>query len=96
MNESQIAIAAVCDEIKQMLLEKNMKYGDAALNPLQIFSTASPEERLKARMDEKLSRIRNQNQNPNGPQDDEDARKDLVGCLILDLAREKLEANGNG
>lgn len=92
MNSSQIAIASVCDEIKQMLLEKNMKYGDSALNPLRIFSVASPREQLKVRIDDKLSRIKNQTHNPQGPKDDEDARKDLAGYLILDMALDKLEA----
>jgi hypothetical protein len=90
--QSQIAISAVCDELKQLLLEKNFQYGDAALNPLSIFSLAPARERINSRMDEKISRIKNQTHNRNGPKDDEDARKDLAGCLILSMALDKVEA----
>ena len=61
-----------------MLLEKNRKYGDSALNPVRVFSKASPLEQLKVRMDDKLSRLRN-------AQDDEDGDPitDLIGYLVL-------------
>ena len=51
------AIATVCDEIKAMLLEKNLSYGNSALAPLRIFSRADPVEQLNVRIDDKLSRI---------------------------------------
>jgi heavy metal translocating P-type ATPase len=40
-------IAAECDAIKAMLLEKNAAYGDSALDPLRIFSKADPVEQIK-------------------------------------------------
>jgi hypothetical protein len=48
-----------CDELAELLIEKNRKYGDAARNPRRIFSKADPLEQLKVRMDDKLSRIKN-------------------------------------
>lgn len=77
--ETQRAIAIVCDEIKLMLLEKNRKYGNSALNPKRVFSKACPREQLKVRIDDKLSRI-----DTSGLEDeDEDTVLDLIGYLIL-------------
>jgi hypothetical protein len=61
-----------------LLLEKNRKYGDSALNPVRIFSKASTLEQLKVRMDDKLSRLRNA-----ADDEDEDPTTDLIGYLIL-------------
>lgn len=56
---SQQAIADVCDRVKALLIEKNRKYGNSALNPVRVFSKASADEQILVRMDDKLSRIRN-------------------------------------
>ena len=78
ISQSQIDIAIVCDQIKEMLLEKNKRYGDSALNPVRIFSKANLIESLLVRMDDKLSRIRTMD-----PDDAEDAYLDLLGYLVL-------------
>ena len=75
---SQARIAAVCDEIKTLLLEKNRKYGNSALKPKRIFSKADAIEQLNVRIDDKLSRIATLD-DPN----DEDTEADLIGYLIL-------------
>ena len=67
-----------CNDLAELLIEKNRKYGDAARNPKRIFSQADPLEQLKVRMDDKLSRIANQQGD-----EDEDVYKDLTGYLIL-------------
>jgi len=67
-----------CEEIANMLIEKNRKYGNSALNPLRIFSKADKIEQLKVRIDDKLNRIKNQQID-----EDEDVVKDLVGYLVL-------------
>lgn len=77
-NQSQSDIALVCDQIKELLIEKNRKYGDSALQPVRIFSKASTLEQLKVRMDDKLSRLRNAQED-----EDEDPTTDLIGYLIL-------------
>jgi hypothetical protein len=77
-NQSQQDITQVCLEIKNMLLEKNRKYGDSALKPVRIFSKASTLEQLKVRLDDKLSRLQNVQDD-----EDEDVISDLVGYLIL-------------
>jgi hypothetical protein len=74
----QDEIVKVCDEIKELLLKKNKAYGNSALEPLRIFSQANADEQLKVRIDDKISRIKNQ-----VGKDDEDAIADLIGYLIL-------------
>ena len=76
--QTQVDIATVCDEIKELLLEKNRLYGDSATNPVRVFSKADPTEAILIRMDDKLSRIRNMNRD-----DTEDAYLDLLGYLVL-------------
>jgi len=78
--ESQILIAGACDEIKELLLTKNKKYGDSALNPVRVFSKASAQEQLLVRIDDKLSRIQ---KGAGLLASDEDVIQDLIGYLIL-------------
>jgi hypothetical protein len=78
VTQSQCDIATICDQLKELLLEKNRKYGDSALNPVRVFSKASPIEQIKVRLDDKLSRLRNQQED-----EDEDVLTDLVGYIVL-------------
>ena len=71
-------IKYITDSIADMLVEKNKKYGNSALEPKRIFSKADSAEQLKVRIDDKLSRISNQNIN-----EDEDVIMDLLGYLVL-------------
>ena len=67
-----------CAALRDLLLAKNRRYGDSALNPVRIFSQAEPLEQINVRIDDKLSRI------ASGQADDnEDAELDLIGYLIL-------------
>ena len=76
--QTQIDIATTCDLVKELLLQKNRKYGDSALNPVRIFSKSDPVEQIKVRLDDKLSRIRNQHSD-----EDEDVIVDAIGYLVL-------------
>lgn len=78
MNDSQLRIAKVCDEIKDILLEKNRKYGDAALNPVGVFSKLDPVNQIRVRLDDKLKRVQNSQDD-----EDEDPILDLIGYLVL-------------
>ena len=78
--KTSTAIAKVCDDIKALLLEKNAKYGDSALNPKRIFSTSGSTEQILVRIDDKLSRIATRGYR--GEQD-EDTLSDLIGYLVL-------------
>ena len=78
LDETQKSIGNTCDEVKEMLLEKNRKYRNSTFNLKRIFSKASPMEQIKVRIDDKLSRICS-----NQFDDKEDAVFDLLGYLIL-------------
>lgn len=80
MTDTQKMIADECDQIKQLLLSKNKKYGDSALNPTRIFSKATTIEQIFVRIDDKLSRI---SKGAGLIATDEDVVKDLIGYLVL-------------
>ena len=71
-------ISVACDQIKRLLLEKNVAYGNSALSPIQIFAKAGAQEGIANRIDDKLNRIKN-NQTYVGDND----LDDLIGYLIL-------------
>ena len=66
-------------EIQELLIAKNQKYGNSALEPLGVFSQLSPREGLLIRIDDKLKRIKNGSL----ANDDEDVVDDLIGYLVL-------------
>lgn len=76
----QMLIAKQCDELKEMLLEKNRKYGNSVLEPINIMSKATPLEGCLTRIDDKLKRLSNMGV---GTQPDEDTVLDLIGYLII-------------
>jgi len=90
MVDSHTEIARVCDDIKQLLLQKNMKYGDSALNPIRVLSKSGPVEQILVRIDDKLNRVK-QGDILN---DDEDVVMDLIGYFIL--LKIALERQDNG
>ena len=72
-------IKAKCKKVEDLLLNKNARYGDASLEPVNIFSKCNSVTSIKARIDDKLKRIQT-----SGPIDDtEDTLIDLTGYLIL-------------
>ena len=78
-------INRVCNEIKDLLMEKNLAYGDSALDPVRIFSKAEPSEQIRIRIDDKLSRFAKGREYPG----DNDIN-DLIGYLILlKIAKER-------
>jgi hypothetical protein len=74
-----IQVQLVLDSIEKMLIEKNHKYGNSALEPLGVFSQLSAKEGLLIRIDDKLKRIKNGSLE----KDDEDVINDLIGYLVL-------------
>ena len=61
LTESQLRIAQVFKSMMELVLEKNRRYGDSALSPKQIFSKLDSGESIKLRLDDKISRIMNNN-----------------------------------
>lgn len=82
----QRLIGDTCDEVKELLIEKNRKYGNSALEPVRIFSKADPVEAIKVRIDDKISRLRNEQND-----EDEDVVKDLMGYLVLLQVAKKMK-----
>ena len=78
MSEFEVSLYPIVNNITKMLIEKNRKYGNSALEPQRIFSKASAAEQIKVRIDDKLSRMKNQQND-----EDEDVISDLIGYLIL-------------
>jgi len=72
-------ITKITEDLNRLLLSKNEKYGNSALEPLNVFSSLSAIEGLCARIDDKLARIRNSGFND----DTEDTLFDLCGYFIL-------------
>ena len=78
-------INRVCTEIKNMLMQKNLAYGDSALEPVRIFSKADPTEQILVRIDDKLSRFARGKEYPGDNDID-----DLIGYLVLlKIAKER-------
>jgi len=83
MNQSiddkfEAAIITVCAQLEKMLIEKNRKYGNSALRPVNIFAEEDSLTQLGVRMDDKLARIKSSQDN-----EDEDPYDDLMGYLVL-------------
>jgi hypothetical protein len=74
-----VQVTVVLEEIRDLLIAKNQKYGNSALEPLGVFSQLSAKEGLLVRIDDKLKRIKNGSLE----RDDEDVVNDLIGYLIL-------------
>lgn len=88
-SSTQDLIREVCDETRDFLLEKNVQYGDSAINPVRIFSKASPIEQLLVRIDDKLSRIE---RGDDRLEKDDDVLDDLIGYfLLLKVAKRREE-----
>ena len=66
-----------CQNLAEMLKAKNRQYGNSFADPVRIFSRVSPEEGLRIRIDDKLSRI------ARGQDAGEDTVLDLIGYLVL-------------
>lgn len=76
-------VQAVLKEIEDLLVEKNEAYGDAALNPVNVFSDLDVDERLNVRIDDKLQRLASGREFGQ-----EDTVQDLMGYLVLKRVRE--------
>ena len=79
MLEFSANVSKVLLEIRDLLIAKNKKYGNSALEPLGVFSQLSAKEGLLIRIDDKLKRIKNGSLD----RDDEDVINDLIGYLVL-------------
>jgi hypothetical protein len=85
-NETQRLIAIAGIRLACLLIHKNVRYGNSALEPISVFARdVTPEQRLAVRMDDKVNRIVQGEGTEAG--DGEDPRVDLAGYLLLDVVR---------
>lgn len=70
--------------IAEILLNKNIAYGNSALSPIGIFAKQDAGSQIDVRIDDKLNRIKNGSEYPG-----DDTVLDLVGYLVLKLVHEK-------
>ena len=78
-----------CKELEALLIDKNNKYGDSALDPLHIFSSCNASTSIKVRLDDKLKRIAN----AGIVEDTEDTLIDIAGYIILLMIAKDEESN---
>ena len=83
----KIEVMEILEDIHEMLAAKNAKYGNSALDPIGVFGSGDPEDLIDVRIDDKLSRIQN-----NQVGEDEDVVQDLIGYLILKTLARKRKA----
>lgn len=74
-------IEKVCDDVKAMLLDKNSKYGNSVLEPINVFFKGPALDGIRVRIDDKLKRMQEMMTTSVAP--DEDTMLDLIGYLIL-------------
>ena len=79
MKKTENLIKEVCSQVQDLIISKNRNYGDSATNPCNIFAKGDAVQSLCARIDDKLSRIKNKGIND----ETEDTVIDLIGYLIL-------------
>jgi hypothetical protein len=87
-NGFSVAVTAITDQIRDMLIAKNKSYGNSALDPIRVFSKADAREQLLVRIDDKLSRIQRGTDFAG-----DDTINDLIGYLIL--LKINTQTNGN-
>ena len=59
---TQEKISIICDNLKEMLLEKNKNYGDSCFQPINVFfkkEDFDSTDSIALRLDEKLLRLKN-------------------------------------
>jgi hypothetical protein len=85
-------ILAQCLEIAALLLDKNISYGNSALDPIKIFaSDIDAGKQIDIKIDDKLSRIKRGNEFQG-----DDTILDLAGYLVLKLIHDKRVRNIGG
>ena len=57
MSDTQMKLIDVLDGMKDLLLYKNKKYGDSAINPKKIFYKGDSTNSILIRLDDKIGRV---------------------------------------
>lgn len=81
-------LGELTDAMQDLLLYKNEKYGNSALEPLSVFHKGSSENSILVRLDDKLARVKNSNE---GVRTNDAC--DIIGYLFLLLASKGVTAD---
>ena len=76
--QTQQKIRKICNEIADLLVEKNKSYGNSFAEPIGIFSKQTPREQVAIRIDDKINRVAKGGEFPG-----DDTIIDLIGYLVL-------------
>lgn len=91
MNTTQDKIKQTCDNMKAFLIEKNKKYGNSVINPVDVFlhlittDTSSAESSILIRCNDKINRILNSSELR------ENDFIDLTGYFIILLSQRNID-----
>jgi hypothetical protein len=78
LTEVNKLIELECEQLKELLIQKNIDYNNSLHNPISVFSKVSNIDGILARLDDKLNRILKKGINDKT----EDTVSDLIGYLI--------------
>ena len=78
--ETQKKIKEVIRNVERLLIAKNKQYGDSVMEPIGLFAKGNPEELVRVRIDDKLSRLKS---GDDSIESDIDIVEDLIGYLVL-------------
>ena len=82
--EFEKEVKLVCNNVAEMLIEKNKSYGNSALEPINCFYKGDAGTSIRVRIDDKLSRIMRGNEFQG-----DDTVWDLLGYLVLLIISQK-------
>lgn len=86
LNGTQVRILDVCEQLKKLLLHKNKKYGNSAIEPIRIFVPEGAKlYNIESRLDEKLSRVIEEVSNTTHPKPGDVV--DIAGYCVLWLVK---------
>ena len=80
-------IKTTIQSIQSTLLEKNKRYGNAALEPINIFCKLNSSQGILQRIDDKLQRVKN------SPEPSKNDVFDLIGYLTLYSVKQNWDFN---
>ena len=79
-HKTQKKIMDTVKRIGTLLIDKNIQYGDSVMDPIAIFAKGNPQDLVRVRIDDKLSRLKRGN---DSIESDIDIVDDLIGYLVL-------------
>ena len=78
--ETRKQIKLTMARIEELLISKNLQYGDSVMEPIGLFAKGNAEDLVRVRIDDKLSRLKS---GDDSIESDVDIVEDLIGYLVL-------------